>query len=68
MACSPSNMKNNYLYLFVLGDEKPPNNESFHEQCSEDSVWPLRKESTGRMVHNISWDSITYILRLKLLG
>ena len=40
MACSPSNMKNNYLGLFVLGDEKPPNNESFHERCSEESVWP----------------------------
>jgi len=40
MACSPSDMKNNYLGMFVLGDEKPPNNEGFHEQCSEDSVWP----------------------------
>ena len=40
MACSPSNIKNNYLGLFVLGDEKSPNDESCHERCSDDSVWP----------------------------
>ena len=29
MACSPSNMKNNYLGLCVLEGEKAPDNESY---------------------------------------
>jgi hypothetical protein len=39
MACSPSDTKNSYLALFLLGDDRAPK-MSVRERCSDDIVWP----------------------------